>query len=276
MLFFTVSRQVVETGPFLIGQTFHLLYTFTWDGVAPVFVAHFKDILPPLLKYENTPVVYTNWTVDPTTSITAGDFIFVNGDFIGSTTTALVEVKAMEEGVFSSIEWTSPLVSFTVTSEEGNWGEEIISPNNNSFEILNQICLAKNSLVKICNDHWIPIQQVVPGMSLSNQNGQACQVQALIKMEFPISKIVQIPTEHSLPLLISPGHPILYKGKEIQPENHPDAQLISLSKPRKIYTIITERRSFINVQGIYVATWSKAGWDNFVANDRRGQLQRYE
>lgn len=276
MLFFTVSRQVVETGPFLVGQTLHLLYTFTWDGSAAVFVGQFKDILPPLLKYENTPVVYTNWLTDPITSVTAGDFIFDNANFIGSTTTALVEVKAEQEGTFSSVEWNNSLVSFIVESEESNWGEEIISPTNNSFEIVNQICIAKDSLVQIFDNQWIPIQKLIPGVLLSDQNGTACPVEELIEMEYPISSVVQIPTNYCLPLLLSPGHPILLGGKEILPENHPDAQLISLSKPCKIYTIITDRRSFINVQGIYVATWSKAGWDNFVANDRRGQLQRYE
>lgn len=275
-LIFSVSRQVVETGPFVVGQTFHLLYTFTWNGGAPAFVAQFKDILPPLLKYENTTVVYTNWIgTDPVTSVTAGDFIFVNGNVIGSTTTALVEVKAVQDGVFLSSEWVSPLVTFTVESNEGNWGEEIISPPNNNFEIQTQVCIAEDSLVQVVDNNWIPIQKLVPGVLLLDQNGQSCRLVELIKMTFPISDFIQIPSEFNFPpLFISAGHPILLEGKEIMPEEHPAALSIRMSTPKSIFTLITEQRQFVNIQGVHVATWSQAAWINFITNDQRGQSQR--
>jgi len=60
------------------------------------------------------------------------------------------------------------------------------------------------------------------------------------------------------------GHPILYQGQEM-----PCEALLSLKlegvkeetgEPEPVYTLVTQQRTFADVQGLPVATWSLRDW----------------
>jgi hypothetical protein len=75
-------------------------------------------------------------------------------------------------------------------------------------------------------------------------------------------------------LLLTRGHPVLAGGKEIECEkllNGSTITEVQLSRPAKIYTLATERRSFVRMQGLPVGTWSEAALENMLLNDARAQ-----
>lgn len=71
-------------------------------------------------------------------------------------------------------------------------------------------------------------------------------------------------------LYIREGHPILLSGREIDCGELLDGHFtkrVTLEKPAQIYTLCTETRTFVNMQGVMVGTWSRDAIDNFVEND---------
>jgi len=75
-------------------------------------------------------------------------------------------------------------------------------------------------------------------------------------------------------LLLTRGHPVLAGGKEIECQkllNGSTITEVQLSRPAKIYTLATERRSFVSMQGLPVGTWSEAALENMLLNDSRAQ-----
>jgi len=83
----------------------------------------------------------------------------------------------------------------------------------------------------------------------------------------------------SADLYIRAGHPVLVAGKEVDCEKLVDGQRVEeveLEKPARIYTLCTESRTFVDMQGVLVGTWSQAAFDNFVANDRAGLRLTFE
>lgn len=78
----------------------------------------------------------------------------------------------------------------------------------------------------------------------------------------------------SADLYIRHGHPVLVDGKEVLCEQLIDgglAESVKLEKPANLYTLCTGSRTFVEMQGIQVGTWSEAAMENFVQNDRVGQ-----
>jgi len=80
-------------------------------------------------------------------------------------------------------------------------------------------------------------------------------------------------------LYIRAGHPVLVGGQELPCEWLVDGQRVDeveLEKPARIYTLCTESRTFVDMQGVLVGTWSQAAFDNFVAGDRAGLRLTFE
>lgn len=77
-------------------------------------------------------------------------------------------------------------------------------------------------------------------------------------------------------LLISDSHPMLINGIEVtgqQLATCPGVRMVDNQRP--VYTIITESRDYVEMNGVLVATWSSDAWDNFVNNDSHGKICLY-
>jgi len=75
-------------------------------------------------------------------------------------------------------------------------------------------------------------------------------------------------------LLIRPGHPLLIDGKEVPCEQLIDGvavEEVTLERSGKLFTLVTERRTFVEMQGLQVGTWSEDGFATFLENDPAGQ-----
>lgn len=88
-------------------------------------------------------------------------------------------------------------------------------------------------------------------------------------------KFVQVPKDSiaenvpSKEVLIRKFHPILYKGKEIEPlvlakklGKTDQIKEIKVNELVEVYSLCTNKRTFINMQGLMVATWSQNDWEN--------------
>jgi len=72
------------------------------------------------------------------------------------------------------------------------------------------------------------------------------------------------PAQPSEDLYIRAGHPVLYEWCEI-----PVEQLVhcvpgvseALCEPAPVYTLVTQERTFVQIQGVSVGTWSAAAWE---------------
>ena len=67
-------------------------------------------------------------------------------------------------------------------------------------------------------------------------------------------------------LLIRPGHPIWMKDKEVDCDkliNGDTIKMIETEKKHFIYTLVTEKRLFVNMEDIYVCTWRKIKWEEY-------------
>jgi len=66
-------------------------------------------------------------------------------------------------------------------------------------------------------------------------------------------------------LLLTDKHPILHQGVEVLPislrNNYNGISKIVLNNPVYVYTLITEKRTAVNMNGIYVYTWN---YDDFI------------
>jgi hypothetical protein len=75
-------------------------------------------------------------------------------------------------------------------------------------------------------------------------------------------------------LYIRKGHPLLVNGREIEPEHLIDGHNVvevQLDEPARLYTLCTANRTFVDMQGLLVGTWSEAALENFSENDNVGK-----
>jgi len=72
------------------------------------------------------------------------------------------------------------------------------------------------------------------------------------------------PAQPNEDLYIRAGHPVLYERCEV-----PVEQLVhcvpgvseTLCEPARVYTLVTQERTFVQIQGVSVGTWSAAAWE---------------
>lgn len=141
-------------------------------------------------------------------------------------------------------------------------------------------CLAEGAMVKLANDIEVPIEQLRRGSMLAG----SVRVEQLIRFRLPVRDFIRIETNAisvhcpSKPLLIREGHSMLIRGKELLPESLVDLMpgrvgRIHLEKPKLIYTIVTDKRTFTDIQGVLVSTWSTKAWNEQV---QQGKLLAFD
>lgn len=142
-------------------------------------------------------------------------------------------------------------------------------------------CIAEGTFLRLISGDTKPIQDLKRGDLLRGPDGRAVALEALVHIGVPTTNFIKIDGNKfadSLvphrPLFICSGHPIQLFGQEVMPEEV--GEKIVLEKPKAIYTLITGRRDFVEMEGVQVATWSQRGWENFVANDKTGRFLTWE
>lgn len=136
-------------------------------------------------------------------------------------------------------------------------------------------CVSETSLVKT-HRGWIEAGAVRSGDRVFTSETDSITVHRNIRFMVPSDRFIRLPGEPA-DLLIKANHPVFENGEEVlAQDSNVSMGEIQLSKPQKICTLITERREFVNMSGIMVATWSDAAFQNFVQHDKTGQGLRFE
>lgn len=163
-------------------------------------------------------------------------------------------------------------VTYFVTNGDGN--QEDLWPSQTVFQD-DPCCVAEGTLVECPKEIRKPINELRGGDLVVDHKGQSLPVRQLVRFDIPTCNFIQMekgsvgPNRPSSNLKIRPGHPILVDGREIVPEDllcMPSVNEIQLDKPVYVYTLITDRRTFVNMQGAMVGTWSESSWENYVEN----------
>lgn len=123
----------------------------------------------------------------------------------------------------------------------------------------------------------LTLDTVNPFTKLLDPDSNIVDITHLIRFKSQTNNFISIPP-HSLGLncpnreiLVLKGHPLLLSKEtpEILAEEligHANIRIVGLSHQEYIYTLVTPRRTFVNMNGIFVGTWSEAAWDNYTAN----------
>lgn len=143
------------------------------------------------------------------------------------------------------------------------------------------VCVAEGTLIQTTRG-TCPIERLNPGTIVPTFDGNMDVVRQVIRNKAIPSQLIQCETNcfsQNNPmdiLLITPTHPMLIKGSEVNGRQLIDSgvQGVSLVKNLDripVYTVITDRRAFISMNGVYIGTWSEASWNNFRDNDCAAQ-----
>lgn len=125
----------------------------------------------------------------------------------------------------------------------------------------------------------IPIKSLKTGDKVIGFNGVPIKIEYNIKY-IPTREYVKISKGAlgsdlpSTDLLIRRGHPILLEGKETNCSDLINGNSICdiiLDEPEHVWSLCTENRTFVMMNGIPVCTWSEIGWKNFTKNDNTGR-----
>jgi hypothetical protein len=192
--------------------------------------------------------------------------------FPGQTGFVTIDVDGIALGSVNGIDFntSNPNVQFVELN-----GSPVFTISN-SVDITAMVCVAEGTLVALADGSKLPIEQLRTGQLLLDQAGRPVRLSAAIRVEQPTTSLIQLEQGSlgrdvpSAPLRIRPGHPMLFAGREVQPEwliGLPGIAQAQLEKPVHVYTLLTEQRSFVDMQGAFVGTWSEAGWQNFIDND---------
>jgi len=137
-------------------------------------------------------------------------------------------------------------------------------------------CAAEGTLVTLASGAEIPIEQLASGSLLCNHRGRSVRVEQVIRFAVPNRRFVRIKRsalgqhQPSADLLIREGHPLLIQGLETLPESLlgsvPGIERADLEQPLHIYTLVTEQKQFVEMQGLLVATWSSSAWAHETAS----------
>lgn len=182
----------------------------------------------------------------------------------------------------------------TINARSGD-SDYVTSPQNNSgsqgvVRITPVVCpcVAQGSLCQVRRGEQLthaPIELLTRGDLLINRLNQQVELKQLIRFSIPSKHFVRIsrsalgPSVPNSDLLIRAGHPLLVNGQEAMPEHilaPPFVSETTLDSAKTIFTIVTEKREFINIQGVLVATWSESGWRNMIENNKDVQLASFD
>jgi len=137
-------------------------------------------------------------------------------------------------------------------------------------------CAAESTLVTLASGAEVSIEQLASGSLLCDHRGRPVRVEQVIRFAVPSRRFVRIKRsalgqhQPSADLLIREGHPLLIHGFEVLPESLirsvPGIERADLEHPLHIYTLVTEQKQFVGMQGLLVATWSSSAWAHETAS----------
>ncbi len=157
---------------------------------------------------------------------------------------------------------------------------------NNTLMIMAPPCFANDSWVKVFRHEnldlcSVPISKLGRGSLLSSSTGEKVPLLYVVNFEKPVAQFIRIQAGalgEGCPLKtlnICRGHPLLFGGQVINPEDLLDWAGVDnicaqdASDEKMISTLVTKERVFVEVQGLYVATWSLSAWENATKNEER-------
>jgi hypothetical protein len=280
--------RTFSTNSIAAGQTFQITYRFDYQpAVVNGTILSFSDnSWGGLLKIPSAGLnlqTTGNWVTAPISGNSSPDtfFAFTNQPVISalfmsgtSTASVIIDVEGVSAGIVPAANFTFANMNVTFTS---NTDASNLS-SNSDVTITAMVCVAEGTLVALADGSKLPIEQLRPGHLLVNHAGRTTRLSAAIRVEQPTTSLIQLDQGSlglevpSAPLRIRPGHPLLVAGKEVLPEallDLPGVAQVQLEKPVHVYTLLTEQRSFVEMQGALVGTWSEAAWQNFIESDSR-------
>jgi len=285
-------RTFIGGSPMPAGTIFQILYEFTNLTEFPNTVVNFWDnswFGKLQIPIGGLGLTATGWIYDPTSPTLAGSgsFEFNEGGpgvaelAAYETGSVLINVVGLDPpgGVVEAQDFNTVQVLLVDTYEV----EPFLSTNEVKITAA-MVCVAEGTLVALADGRQMPIEQLRPGHLLVNHTGRPVRLSAAIRVEQQTTSLIQLEQGSlgadvpSAPLRIRHGHPLLVAGKEVLPENllqQPGVAQVQLEKPVHVYTLLTEQRSFVEMQGALVGTWSEAAWQNFVDNDERSARMRW-
>lgn len=121
----------------------------------------------------------------------------------------------------------------------------------------------------------IKASQVMRGDVVMDINGMPLSILANVRFDNATRLFSRLTNPSSgQSLFIQGEHSILENGREIPAKDSIYAESVTLG-PTHVHTFITQQRTFVNIQGFQVGTWSECAFDNFCAEDLRGQLCKF-
>lgn len=130
-------------------------------------------------------------------------------------------------------------------------------------------CIRRGSTVATATSN-IPIEDLNVGMQLIDWRGNQVELLANIALPRKSREFIRIPANSlgsAIPdqhVYIRPGHAILVQGKELPCEvliGSNGITKVYLDLPDDIFTLITHQKTFVLIDNLPVATWSKSAWD---------------
>lgn len=132
-------------------------------------------------------------------------------------------------------------------------------------------CVHEDTQLRLVNGKVISISELKAGEQLFDYQGRPVEILHNV-CTGRRSRFVRLPSDGpSGELLIQSGHPVLSHGREVECQFLDDAVVVDLEQKKRVFTLITQERTFVNILGVMVATWSKEGFENFVGNDITGR-----
>jgi len=154
----------------------------------------------------------------------------------------------------------------------------VVNPFTNSVFSEQECCVHPDTLVETPTG-LVQIKDIGAGDLVIDMNGDPIRVVYNIKY-IPSNEFVKI-SEGSLgngapnmDLYIRREHPVLYEGKEVSCTdllNGNSIRDVILPEEVHVWSLCTNKRTFVKMQGIPVCTWSQVAWENFTKNDSAGK-----
>jgi hypothetical protein len=133
------------------------------------------------------------------------------------------------------------------------------------------LCVAASTRVNLASGQSKRIEDLRAGDLLIGEQGEVVPLVKLIRMRAPATRFQRLEANQIKPgcpsndLLICQGHPIKIGDKVLLPERV--SHEVMLDQPVSIFTLMTAKRTFVEMEGLLVATWSEDAWKNFLEND---------
>jgi hypothetical protein len=149
-----------------------------------------------------------------------------------------------------------------------------ITSSSDQYPPVIQPCLAQGTLVQVIRGGIrteLPIEQLRSGDQLCTASGRQIPLLQNVRLPDPSTRFVCIERSAlghkvpSMPVMIRRGHPLLIGGREVMSEQLLEiapmgVRQVELDQAKPIYTLVTENRAFVNMSGLFVATWSAEAW----------------